>query len=110
MELLPNLVSSMGPKEYNFTAKVWLYTGSAAWHLLTVPKQLSKEIKDNFGALAGGWGALPVKVTVGVTRWQTSLFWDNQLGAYILPLKAKVRKQEQIKAHSRVGVGLELLI
>ena len=100
----------MGPKEYNFKVKVWLYSGTAAWHFITVPPKTSREIKENFGALAGGWGALPVKVTIGITRWQTSIFWDNKLDAYILPLKAKVRKQESIKANSIVNIGIELLV
>jgi hypothetical protein len=100
----------MGPKEYNFKVRVWLYPGDAAWHFITVPKKISKEIKNNFGALAGGWGALPVRTTIGVTRWQTSIFWDNKDAAYILPLKAKVRKQENIKASSLVSVIIELLV
>lgn len=100
----------MNPKGYSFKAKVWLYSGAAAWHFITLSKKISKEVKNNFGALSGGWGALPVKVTIGDTRWQTSIFWDNKSGGYILPLKAKVRKQENIKANSLVKISLELLV
>ncbi len=100
----------MGPTEYNFSAQVWLYSGAAAWHFVTVPKKISQEIKNNFGALSGGWGALPVRVKIRQTHWQTSVFWDNKVSAYILPLKAKVRKQESIKAESSVKINLELLV
>ncbi len=105
-----NYKNNISPKEYSFKAKVWLYSGAAAWHFITLPKKISKEIKNNFGGLAGGWGALPVKVMIGETRWQTSVFWDNRSGGYILPLKAKVRKQESIKANIFVKLNLELLV
>ena len=110
MELLLNYRNCMGPQEYKFKTKVWLYSGAAAWHFITVPKRVSKEIKNNFGALAGGWGSLPVRVTVGVTHWQTSIFWDNKVSAYILPLKAKVRKLENIRANISVNLGIELIV
>lgn len=100
----------MSPKEYNFRARVWLYQGPAAWHFITLPKKISKEVKNNFGSLAGGWGALPVRVIIGDTSWQTSIFWDNKEAAYILPLKLKVRKQENIKANEFIKISLELLI
>lgn len=100
----------MEPKKHNFKTKLWLYSGPSAWHFITVPKKIAHEIKNNFGALEGGWGSLPVKVAIGETRWQTSIFWDSKEKSYILPIKAKVRKQENIKANSLVKLSLELLI
>ena len=68
----------------------------SAWRFLTVPKKESTEIKEKFGKYAKGWGSLPVSVTIGKTTWNTSIFPDKKSGSYLLPLKAKVRKAEDI--------------
>ena len=81
-----------------FSAKVWIYPGmKGAWHFLSVPKKKSAQIKKVFGALAGGWGSLPVDVAIGKTSWKTSIFPDKKSASYILPLKSAVRKKENIK-------------
>jgi hypothetical protein len=82
---------------YTIKAKIWLYPGeSGNWHFLTVPKKESLNIKAKYGAIARGWGSLPVSVTIGKTTWKTSIFPDNKSGTYILPLKAAVRKKEGV--------------
>lgn len=87
-------------RRYVLKAKVWLYPGdTACWHFLTLPKKESEEMQKRFGTAKRGWGSLPVTVTIGKTSWNTSVFPDKKSGAYILPLKAKVRKDE------RIGVG-----
>jgi hypothetical protein len=68
----------------------------AGWHFVTLPKKESDEIKKNFGAKKRGWGSLRVTATIGKTTWKTSIFPDKKAGAYLLPLKAEVRKKEGI--------------
>ena len=82
---------------FKFSAKVWIYPGmKGAWHFASVPKKESAEIKKTFGALAGGWGSLPVGVTIRKTSWNTSIFPDKKSASYILPLKSDVRKKEKL--------------
>lgn len=95
---------------YKMRAKVWLYPGMAGWHFVTLPKKQSKEIKRYFGVLAGGWGSLPVMVTVGKTIWKTSIFPDKKSNAYLLPLKAEVRKKENIAIGNIVNFSIEIQI
>ena len=83
-------------KSFTFTSKVWLYPGMAGWHFISVPKKQSLGIKKLFGTMMRGWGSLPVSVTIGKTRWKTSIFPDKKSGTYLLPLKADVRKKENI--------------
>lgn len=86
-------------KPYTFKAKLWIYPGDTAnWHFLTVPKELATTIKKNHGANARGFGSLPVEVTTGNTTWKTSIFPDSKAGTYFLPIKAKVRKTEDLQA------------
>ena len=82
----------------------------AAWRFVSVPKKLSAEIRDSFEALARGWGSLRVVVTVGKTSWQTSIFPDKKSGTYVLPLKAAVRKKENIADNTTIACEIEVKV
>ena len=95
---------------YKMQSKVWLYYGMAGWHFVTIPRKQSNEIKDLFSGMAGGWGSLPVIVTIGKTSWKTSIFPDKKAGAYLLPLKAEVRKKEKILSGDKISFSIEIQI
>ncbi len=100
----------MKKKSYKIKEKVWLYPGDmAAWHFITLPKSAGMEIKETYGALAKGFGSLPVEVTIGKTKWRTSIFPDKISKSYLLPLKAKVRTSEEIEVGDVVTCTLTLL-
>lgn len=83
-------------RAYMMTSRILVYPGMAAWRFLVLPKKEGEEIREKFGKHAKGWGSLPVTVTIGKTAWDTSIFPDKRAGTYLLPLKAKVRKVEEI--------------
>ncbi len=91
---------------YKVNANVWLYPGMAGWHFVTIPKDVSDEMKQLFGDRKRGWGSLPVEITLGSSVWKTSIFPDKKEDAYVLPLKAEVRKKE----HIHVGDSLNFLL
>lgn len=93
---------------YRFTARLWLYPGMAGWHFVTVPKEVSAKIKKKFGSTSRGWGSIPVEATIGKTRWKTSIFPDRKAGAYLLPIKAEVRKKEDLAAKDTAGIRLSI--
>jgi hypothetical protein len=94
--------------EYKLRAKVWLYPGAAGWHFVTLPKKQSGEIKALFGKAQRGWGSLPVAATIGKTSWKTSIFADKKSGAYMLPVKAAVRKMERIALDHTIEFKLQI--
>lgn len=96
--------------QYTIRAQVWLYPGAAAWHFITLPKTQSKKIRTLFIDMKRGWGSLPVIVRIGETEWKTSIFPDTKRDAYLLPIKASVRKKEKIKAGDRVVCRLTVSI
>ena len=59
---------------------------------------------------ARGFGSLPVRVTIGVTTWDTSIFPHTSTGSHLLPLKATVRKAEHIQGGDTVAFSLELRV
>lgn len=93
---------------YKLRSKVWLYPGMAGWHFISVPNKESEIIKKNFSQAAKGWGSLPVAATVGKTTWDTSIFPDKKSGTYLLPLKAEVRRKEDIRAKETVTCTLKI--
>jgi hypothetical protein len=92
--------------EFVFRAAIWLYEGSAAWHFVTLPKTLAARIKSTAVQTRKAFGSVRVEVTIGGTRWRTSIFPDNKLSAYVLPIKTAVRTREQLKAGMTVEVVL----
>ncbi len=92
---------------YECRAKLWKYTGKAAWYFLTLPKKLSADIRMvDAGPVRSGFGALKVEATIGSTTWTTSIFPSAQAEAYLLPVKAEVRKRESLAEGRMVPVKL----
>lgn len=99
----------VGPSVW-FKARIWLWEGKAAWHFVTLPKKESARIKTVFGAMKRGWGSLPVFATLGKTRWKSSIFPDSKRGAYLLPVKAEVRKLEKASAGDLRAFQIEIIL
>jgi len=98
-----------GYRTFTVKAKVWLYEGEAAWHFLSIPKDISETMRERFAGIARGWGSLRVEATIGKTSWKTSVFPDKKSGTYMLPVKADILKKEGIKAGQTVKLTLEVL-
>jgi hypothetical protein len=94
--------------DFEFEGKIWFWRGPAPWYFVTIPEEYSQEIKAISGAVTYGWGVIPVDVQIGDTRFTTSLFPKDDL--YIVPVKASVRKAEQIEEGDEVTVRLEITI
>jgi len=102
-----------GGETFETIGPVWLWrpadpTRSSGWHFLTIDGQTAVEIR--FAALGrtGGFGSVKVQATIGGTRWSTSIFPQREGGAFILPIKAEVRKRENIGDGDEVRVKLTL--
>lgn len=84
---------------------IW-WRGPAPFVFVPVPPDLSAEIKSISATLTYGWGVIPVTVEIGRTEYTTSLFPKN--GAYLVPIKLKVQKAENVKVGDAVKVRLDL--
>jgi hypothetical protein len=81
---------------YEVTAEVVRYPGAAAWYFVTVPAEVTEGILARHGGSQRAFGSLPVSVALGHSVWTTSLFFDTKSEAYLLPVKADVRRREQV--------------
>ena len=89
-----------------FTGKIWFWKGPAPWYFVTVPVEQCEDLKAISGAVTYGWGMIPVVAWIGATRWETSLFPKD--GRYIVPIKARIRKAENLEEGDEITVQLEV--
>jgi len=89
-----------------FSGEIWFWKGPAPWFFVTVPARQSSDLRAISGFVTYGWGVIPVHVHIGKTEWQTSLFPKD--GLYIVPIKASVRKAEDLDEGDTVTVHLEV--
>ena len=79
-----------------FTAELWRWTArkesadSGAWCFVTLPLDLADDVRERAGE-PRGFGSVRVRVRVGTTTWDTSVFPDADSGSFVLPVKKAVR-------------------
>lgn len=80
--------------ELTFSGEIWYWRGPAPFYFVTVPEPQCRDLREVSAALTYGWGCLPATVTLGDSTWQTSMFPKD--GGYIVPVKAQVRRDEDV--------------
>lgn len=93
---------------FEFRAKLWRYSGEAAWHFVTVPRAISEDMRALSHGSRNAFGSLRVIARIGETEWRTSVFADTKAAAFLLPVKADVRKRENLKHGDEAAVTLEI--
>lgn len=91
-------------RNLNIEAKVWIYPGDGGWHFVTIPEEISKDIRKAFPK-----GFVKVQVKIGKTTFQTSLFPHKLSKGYILCINKKLRKIENIFAGDKVKLAIKIL-
>ena len=95
--------------KYKLKSEIWVYPATTgAWYFINVNKKAAEEIKKNFSNVKRGFGSIPVSVTIGRTKWKTSIFPDTKTGTYLLPVKASVRNKEGIRQRDTVQFVIEI--
>ena len=89
-----------------FNGTIWFWKGPAPWFFVTIPAEQSRDLKAISGFVTYGWGVIPVHVRIGKTEFTTSLFPKDDL--YLVPIKASVRKTENLEEGDKVTVWLEV--
>ena len=92
--------------ELTFTGPVFEWRGPAPYHFVGVPEDETALIESVSAGITYGWGMIPADVTIGETTWYTAL-WPRQ-GAYVVPLKDRIRKAEGIELGDLVTIRLTL--
>jgi hypothetical protein len=96
------MISVTGP------LKMWT-NDEGRMHFMSVPAELSAEIKAHSLLVRRGFGSVKVEVTLDDVTWRTSVFPVKSTGGYFLPVKIDVCRKTGIAAGDEVTVQLELL-
>ncbi len=99
--------------EFEFEATVWVHASDnqgnskgGSWHFVTLPVELSLEIRSQLAWQEEGWGRLKATAQIGSTSWKTAIWYDTQHGSYLLPIKSDVRKKENIAVGDLINIKL----
>jgi hypothetical protein len=95
----------------DFEAELWTWDArrSDSWTFVSLPVEVSEEIRELAGGLRRGFGSLRVRATIGASTWNTSVFPDSKRECYVLPVKRAVRKAEDLEDGDTARVRVELL-
>lgn len=88
--------------------KVWTID-EGSMHFMSVPEELSGEIRAHAMLVRRGFGSVRVEVTLDEVTWRTSVFPSKSSGGYFLPVKIAVVRKADIAAGDEITVRLELL-
>jgi hypothetical protein len=94
--------------KFQFSGVIWKYSGKGAWYFVTIPEELSREIRDTAQWQEEGWGRLKTIAKIKDVEWETSIWFDKKANAYLLPLKADIRKQLKLEDGMKIEVMLNI--
>lgn len=93
---------------FRFDAVLWASEAPGAWVFLSLPTDVTDEIRERSTRPRRGFGSLPVTVSIGETSWKTSIFPDSARKTYLLPVKKMVRAAQHIDVGDVATVTLSL--
>jgi hypothetical protein len=92
--------------EMEFAGELWYWRGPSPYHFITVPEDVCVGLRAISGVVSYGWGMIPVKVRIGGSAFETSLFPKD--GGYVLPVKDAVRKREGLAIGDAVRLEMSI--
>lgn len=89
---------------FEFTDTIFVWRGPSPFYFVAMPPDQSSDLREIANQLTYGWGVIPVTVTIGATRWTTSLIPKG--GRYLVPLKDAIRRAEGLADGDVVTVSV----
>ncbi len=89
-----------------FSAKMWKHGAEGGWHFVSLPKEISSEIREHLKWQEEGWGRMKTIAQIGQVKWDTAIWFDTKHDTYILPVKADVRRKEKLAIDQSIDVTL----
>ena len=92
--------------KYNFLNKIWKHNGTGGWYFVSLPKDISKEIREHLQWQEEGWGRMKAIAQVKGVEWETAIWFDKKQNTYLLPLKADIRKKVNLELDHTIAVTI----
>ncbi len=87
---------------YEFSTKMWKHGEPGGWHFVSLPKTISKEIRENLKWQEEGWGRMKAQAKIGDVQWDSSIWFDTKMDTYLLPIKAEIRRRARLEIDKAV--------
>ncbi|MBY5951613.1 DUF1905 domain-containing protein [Algoriphagus marincola] len=97
-----------GKIRYDFSAQVWKSPGMGGWVFVSLPQDLSQEIREHLSWQEEGWGRMKAKAEIKGFEWDTAIWFDKKHDTYLLPLKADIRKKTQVNVGDTISLRISL--
>jgi hypothetical protein len=94
--------------KYEFSAKIWQHLAQGSWYFVSFTIELSNEIRDNLKWQEEGWGRLKATAKIGITEWNTAIWFDTKHHTYLLPIKAELRRKEKIESNQMLEISVSI--
>ncbi len=91
---------------YHFTAQLWQDTSSGSWVFVSLPNDISKEIREHLQWQEEGWGRMKATAIIGELEWETAIWFDRKRKTYLLPIKAIIRKKASLVVNEKIDIHL----
>jgi len=88
----------MANQDFRFIGIVEIFDRPGGWYFISVPADLSEELKD-----LADRGLIPVRATIGSSSWDTSLLPMGD-GTHFIALNSAVRRSENIDLGDRTAL------
>jgi len=93
---------------FRFEAVLWEWSSSTSWVFLSLPTDVTDEIRERSTQRRRGFGSIPVAVSIGDTEWTTSVFPDKTRDTFILPVKKAVRAKQGLTVGDTAAVVIHV--
>ncbi|WP_200799145.1 DUF1905 domain-containing protein [Tenacibaculum agarivorans] len=97
-----------GKITYEFSSILWKHSSSGGWHFVSLPKDISKEIRTHHQWLEEGWGRMKTTAKINGFAWETSIWFDTKLDTYLLPVKAEIRKKAKLAIGQDIKISITI--
>ena len=87
---------------YSTNGKVEIFPQKGGWVFIRIPIAITTKLLHRADR-----GLIPIKATVGLTSWDTSLLPMGD-GTHFIALNAKVRKKENIEVNKTISISFTL--
>ena len=97
---------NMNKIPFVFDAVIWQHQSAGGWFFASLPMDMSREIREHLKWQEEGWGRLKATAKINNTQWETAIWYDSKFETYLLPLKADVRKSENLILKKEVNITI----
>ncbi len=95
-----------GKIKYEFSTKMWKDASSGGWFFVSLPKMISKEIREHLKWQEEGWGRMKTLAQIGEFKWDTAIWFDSKTENYLLPIKAEIRKKSSLEINKKIEITI----